>query len=169
MFTSIALLIARVLLGWIFMAHGAQKLFGWFGGYGLKGTGGFFEGLGMKPGVFFAFVAGAGEFAGGLLTLLGWLNPVGPALIIAVMIVAIAAVHVPKGFWMTNGGYEYNLACIAGSIAVAGAGPGAYSLDAAAPLALLSQPNVAWIVVVAAVAGALLSLVVRRAPKAAAT
>jgi len=169
MFTSLALLIARVLLGWIFIAHGAQKLFGWFGGYGLKGTGGFFEGLGMKPGLLFAFVAGAGEFVGGLLTLLGWLNPVGPALIIAVMIVAIATVHIPKGFWMTNGGYEYNLANIAAAFAIAGAGSGAYSLDAVAPLALLSQPNAGWIIIVAAVVGALLSLVVRRVPKAAAT
>ncbi len=168
MITSIGLLIARLLLGTIFFAHGAQKLFGWFGGYGLKGTGGFFEGLGMKPGVLFAFVAGFGELAGGLLTALGWLNPVGPALIIAVMIVAIATVHFGKGFWASNGGYEYNLANIAAALAIAFGGVGAYALDAQAPLGLLSDPNAAWIIIVAAVAGALLSLVARRAPAAAA-
>jgi putative oxidoreductase len=166
MITSIFLLIARVLIGWIFIAHGAQKLFGWFGGYGLKGTGGFFEGnLGMKPGVLFAFVAGFGEFVGGLLVLLGWLNPIGPALIIATMLVAIFTVHISKGFWVTNGGYEYNLANIAASFAIVGAGSGAYSLDAVAPVAILSEPNVAWIIIAMAVVGALLSLVARRAPK----
>jgi putative oxidoreductase len=165
MITSIFLLIARVLLGWIFVAHGAQKVFGWFGGYGLKGTGGFYEGLGMKPGVFWAFVSGAGEMVGGALVLLGWLNPVGPALIVAVMIVAIFTVHISKGFWMTNGGYEYNLANIAAALAIAAAGSGAYSLDAIAPLAVLSQSNVAWIIFAVIVAGALLTLVVRRAPK----
>jgi putative oxidoreductase len=165
MITSIFLLIARVLLGWIFVAHGAQKVFGWFGGYGLKGTGGFYEGLGMKPGVFWAFVSGAGEMVGGALVLLGWLNPVGPALIIAVMIVAIFTVHISKGFWMTNGGYEYNLANIAAALALAAAGPGEYSLDAIAPLAVLSQSNVAWIIFAVIVAGALLTLAVRRAPK----
>lgn len=167
MITSIVLLIARVLLGWIFIAHGAQKLFGWFGGYGLKGTGGFYEGLGMKPGVFWALVSGVGEFGGGALVLLGWLNPVGPALIVAVMIVAIFTVHISKGFWVSNGGYEYNLANISASLAIAAAGYGAYSLDAIAPLAVLSEANVAWIVFAVVVAGALLTLIVRRAPKTA--
>jgi len=81
------------------------------------------------------------------------------------MVVAIFTVHISKGFWMTNGGYEYNLANIAVALALAAAGPGEYSLDAIAPLAVLSQPNVAWIVFAVVVAGALLTLVVRRAPK----
>jgi putative oxidoreductase len=168
--TSIFILIARLLLGSIFFYHGAQKLFGWFGGYGLKGTGGFFESmLGMKPGVLFAFVAGAGELVGGVLTLLGWLNPVGPALIVAVMIVAILTVHVGKGFDNAKGGYEYNLANIAGAFAIAAAGNGAYSLDAALPVAALSAPSAAWIIFAVAIAGGLASLVVRRAPKPVAT
>jgi putative oxidoreductase len=170
MITSIFVLIARLLLGSIFFYHGTQKLFGWFGGYGLKGTGGFFEGaLGMKPGVLFAFVAGAGELVGGVLTLLGWLNPMGPALIVAVMIAAIITVHLPKGFDNAKGGYEYNLANIAGAFAIAGAGNGAYSLDAIAPVAVLSAPNVAWIIFAVAIVGALLSLVGRQTPKPAAT
>ncbi|MBV8170422.1 MAG: DoxX family protein [Candidatus Eremiobacteraeota bacterium] len=167
MFTSIALLIARILVGWIFIAHGAQKLFGWFGGYGLKGTGGFFESLGMRPGPLFALAAGLGEFVGGALVLLGWLNPIGPALIVAVMLVAIATVHISKGFWSSNGGYEYNLANIAAALAIAGAGEGWYSIDAVAPIAALSQPNVAAIVFAVIVLGGLLSLAVRRAPKTA--
>jgi len=169
MFTNIALLAARVLLGVIFFAHGSQKLFGWFGGYGLKGTGGFFESLGMRPGVLFAFVAGIGEFFGGTLTLLGWLNPVGPALIIAVMIVAIVTVHLPKGFWNTNGGYEFPLANIAATLAISATGNGAYSLDAIAPLAILANQSADWVILGVAIAGALLSLVARRPPKPAQT
>ena len=170
MIASIFILIARLLLGTIMFYHGTQKLFGWFGGYGLKGTGGFFEGsLGMKPGVLFAFVSGAAETVGALLTAFGWLNPVGPALIVAVMIVAIVTVHIPKGFANAAGGYEYNLAVIAGAFALAGAGYGAYSLDATMPFAVLGAPNAAWIIFAAAIVGALLSLVGRRAPKPAAT
>lgn len=166
MFTNLALLAARLILGVIFIAHGSQKLFGWFGGGGLKGTGGFFEGmLGMRPGVLFAFVAGFGEFFGGLLTLLGWLNPIGPALIIAVMIVAIFTVHISKGFWITNGGYEFNLANIACALAIAGAGSGAYSIDAIAPLPVLTAPHVAPIIIGVALIGALLSIAARRPAK----
>ncbi|MBV8081484.1 MAG: DoxX family protein [Candidatus Eremiobacteraeota bacterium] len=165
MFTNIALLIARVLLGIIFIGHGSQKLFGWFGGYGLAGTGGFFESVGLKPGLLFAFVAGLGELVGGVLVLLGWLNPIGPALIVAVMLVAIITVHLAKGFWNTNGGYEFNLACIAGALAIAASGGGTYSVDAVAPVALLSQPNVALIIFAVAIVAALGCLVLRRAPK----
>ena len=169
MFTNLALLAARLLLGAIFFAHGSQKLFGWFGGYGLKGTGGFMESLGLRPGVFFAFVAGLGEFVAGLMTLLGWLNPIGSGLIVAVMIVAILTVHISKGFWNTNGGYEFNLANIAGALALAATGPGVYALDAIAPLPILANPNAAWIVFAIAIAGALLSVAARRPLKPAET
>src|SRR5215469_1351843 len=165
MFTSITLLIARILLGWIFIAHGSQKVFGWFGGHGIKGTGGFFESLGWKPGSLFAAMAGIGEFLGGLLVLVGWLNPVGPALIVAVMIVAIGTIHIGKGFWNTNGGYEYNLANIAGALAIAGAGEGWYSVDAVAPVTALAQPAVAAIVFAVIVLGGLTTLAVRRVAK----
>ena len=170
MITSIFVLLARLILGVIFFYHGSQKLFGWFKGYGLKGTGGFFEGsLGMKPGVLFAFVSGAAEFAAALLLLLGWLNPIGPALIVAVMLVAILTVHVPRGFDNAGGGYEYNLANIAGALAIAGTGNGAYSLDAAAPVAILAQPAAVLIIFAAAIVGALLALAARRAPSPAPT
>jgi putative oxidoreductase len=112
-------------------------------------------------------MAGIGEFLGGMLVLVGWLNPIGPALIVAVMIVAIATIHIGKGFWNTNGGYEYNLASIAGALAIAGAGEGWYSIDAVAPVRVLAQPAVAAIVFAVIVLGALVTLALRRAPKTA--
>src|SRR5437868_10602911 len=90
---DLGLLVVRVIFGLIFAAHGAQKLFGWFGGYGLAGTGGFMETLGFRPGKTFATAAALGEFFGGLLLLLGFLGPVGPALMISVMTVAMITVH----------------------------------------------------------------------------
>src|SRR3981189_1818294 len=93
------LLIARLILGLAISAHGAQKLFGWFGGYGLNGTGGFFESIGFRPGRLFALAAGLAEFGGGVLTALGFLGPAGPALIILVMMVALLTVHLPHGFF----------------------------------------------------------------------
>ena len=96
---DIALLVVRAILGLGIAAHGAQKLFGWFGGYGLAGTGGFFEGIGFRPGRAFALLAGLGEFGGGLLTLLGLGGALGPALIVLVMLTAIFTVHVKNGFF----------------------------------------------------------------------
>src|ERR1700704_1759355 len=101
---SVALLLARLFFGLAIAAHGAQKLFGWFGGYGIAGTGGFFETLGFRPGKLFAKLASLGEITGGLLTVLGLLGPVGPALMISVMIVAALSVHRTHGlFAATNG------------------------------------------------------------------
>src|SRR5438552_14827690 len=111
-------------------AHGAQKLFGWFNGYGIAGTGGFFEGLGFRPGRFFAIGAGLGEFFGGLLTAFGLFGPFGPALIILVMVVAAAAVHWQKGFFATSNGIELPLLYATTALILASTGPGAYSLDA---------------------------------------
>src|SRR5689334_24478826 len=90
---SVGLLMVRVVVGLLMAGHGSQKLFGWFGGYGLSGTGGFFEGLGFRPGRLFAAAAGAAELVGGLLVALGLLGPVGPALILSVMLVAAVSVH----------------------------------------------------------------------------
>ena len=85
---AMALLIARLAIGLGMAVHGAQKLFGWFGGYGLAGTGGFFDTMGFRPGRVFAFLAGAAEVGSGLLVALGLLGPIGPALMLSVMIVA---------------------------------------------------------------------------------
>ena len=100
---SIALLIARLILGLGLAAHGAQKLFGWFGGHGPKGTGDFFEGVGWRPGVLFAVAAGLGEVGGGLLLALGFLGGIGPGVMILVMLTAIVTVHLGKGFFILNG------------------------------------------------------------------
>jgi putative oxidoreductase len=158
------LLIARLILGLGLAAHGAQKLFGWFGGYGLKGTGGFFEGLGFRPGVLFAAAAGVGEFGGGLLTAAGFLGPVGPALIIVVMLVGMVTVHWKNGFFAGKNGIELTLMNTAGALAIAFAGPGAFSLDRGLAVSQLSQPSTTWVVIAVAVVLAIVNLAVRRRP-----
>lgn len=157
-----AILVVRLIIGLALAAHGAQKLFGWFGGYGLRGTGGFFENLGFKPGPMFALLAGLGEFGGGVLTALGLLNPVGPALIILVMLVAIITVHLPHGFFAASNGVELPLMNSAGALAIAFVGPGAYSVDSVVGFTALSAPSTVWVVVAVAVVLALLNVAIRR-------
>jgi len=128
-YTSIGLLVIRLVIGLTFAAHGAQKLFGWFGGYGIEGTGGFFESVGIKPGKPMATLAGVGEVAGGLLFALGLFVPVASVLIVSAMIVAIVKVTGKNGYWITAEGYEYSVAIIAVAVGVALTGPGAYALD----------------------------------------
>ena len=122
------LLLIRLVIGLIFMGHGSQKLFGWFGGYGPKGTGGWMESIGLKPGVLMAVFAGLAEFIGGLLFAAGFLTPVGAALIVITMLMAIITVHAKSGFWSPNG-FEYQLVLIATAIGVAIIGPGVYALS----------------------------------------
>ncbi|WP_026576123.1 DoxX family protein [Bacillus sp. UNC438CL73TsuS30] len=127
---NIGLLIIRLVVGILFIGHGAQKLFGWFGGYGLKGTGGWFESVGVKPGVTMALFAGLAELIGGILFTLGLLTPLAGIMIAGTMIMAIVKVHGPNGVWATSNGYEYNLTLIAVTIGIALVGPGQYALDA---------------------------------------
>lgn len=128
---DVGLLILRIVLGIIFMGHGAQKLFGMFGGPGIAGVTGFFGSLGIPmPGVM-AWVVGLFEFFGGLYVLIGFLTPVGGLMITAVMLGAIATVHLPKGFWNGNGGIEFPLALIAMALTLVFAGPGRYSVEGA--------------------------------------
>ncbi|MDU0332458.1 DoxX family protein [Paenibacillus sp. 3LSP] len=127
---ELALLIIRLVLGLTMMGHGAQKLFGWFGGHGPRGTGGWFESIGMKPGVLMAVLAGLAEFGGGLLVATGLFTHVGVALLILTMIVAIVSVHGKNGYWSTSGGFEYNLLLIAVLVGLMLSGAGDYSLDA---------------------------------------
>jgi putative oxidoreductase len=127
---EIGLVLLRVGIGLTLAAHGAQKLFGWFGGYGLDGTGAFMESLGFKPGRRHAFMAGLVEAGGGLLLVLGLLTPLAATSIIAVMFVAAVTVHLKAGFFAAGGGYEYNLVLAAAALALAFTGPGALSLDA---------------------------------------
>jgi len=127
---ALGLLIIRLVVGLSFMAHGAQKLFGWFGGYGPKGTGGWMESMGMKPGVLMAVMAGLMELIGGVLFASGLFTVIGAFLIVATMLGAIVKVHGPNGYWATANGYEYNLLLIAVAVGLALIGAGDYSLDA---------------------------------------
>ena len=158
---DLALLVVR-LIGLGFAAHGAQKLFGWFGGYGLAGTGGYFESLGFRPGKLFAAASGISELAGGLLLALGLFGAIGPMLIVSVMLVAILTVHAPKGFFAQNGGAELPLAYIAIAIAIALVGPGTYSMDNALGIGALWTPALAWATLGLGVAGALANVALRR-------
>lgn len=121
----------RIPVGIIFIAHGAQKLFGWFGGYGLEGTGQWMASIGLEPGYLMALLAGSAEFFGGLALVLGLL--VRPAAIVLAftMAVAIVTVHLGNGLFMANNGYEFGLAllAVAASLAITGGGRG--SVDTA--------------------------------------
>jgi putative oxidoreductase len=121
----------RVIVGGLFVGHGLQKLTGSFGGHGLEGTGKAFESLGLRPGKTHALAAGAAEAGGGALIAVGAATPLGAALVSATMITAISTVHGPKGPWLTDGGYEYNLVLLAIVLAITDVGPGAWSFDAA--------------------------------------
>ncbi|GLI04361.1 oxidoreductase [Paenibacillus tyrfis] len=127
---ALGLLLVRLVVGLLFIGHGVQKLFGWFGGYGPKGTGGWMESVGIKPGVVMAVLAGLMELLGGVLFAVGLLTPLAAVLIAATMLGAIVKVHGPNGLWSTANGYEYQLVLLVVAIGVALTGAGAYSLDA---------------------------------------
>jgi putative oxidoreductase len=135
---ELALLGLRLVVGLGFAAHGAQKLFGSFGGHGLEGTAGFFEQIGLRPGALHARAAGTTEFLGGLLIAFGLVTPFAAAALIAVMIAAVLTVHVKNGFFNADQGYEYNLTLIAVLFVLAAIGAGEWSLDYALDLELAS-------------------------------
>ena len=109
---GLAPLALRVPVGIILAAHGAQKLFGWFGGYGLAGTGGYMESIGLSPGTLMAALAGGAEFFGGLALLIGLLVRPAAAVLAFTMLVAIFSAHISKGLFLANGGYEFALALL---------------------------------------------------------
>jgi putative oxidoreductase len=146
-----ALLILRVVIGLYVAAHGAQKLFGWFNGPGLKGTEGFLGGmLGFRPAGLWAPALALAEFGGGLLMAVGLLGPLGPIAVAATQTTATVVVHWAKGPWGTEGGYEQTLTNLSVAVAVAVAGAGRYSIDS---LVGISIP--VWFSLVVAVAAAL--------------
>ena len=157
---ALGLLIIRLVLGLTVAAHGAQKLFGWFGGSGLEGFGKVMERLNIRPAHPFALLAGLGEFGGGLLVALGFLSPAGPLIVMGAMAVAILTVHISKGFFNSGGGYEFPLLIFAGSLALSIMGPGPYSLDAALHLSL-PEPA-AWIVFALLSAGGVIAALTSR-------
>lgn len=127
--TGLGMLLVRLIVGMLIAGHGAQKLFGWFGGPGIQGFSGFAEKMGLRPAKFWAILAGLGEFGGGVLTALGFLNPLGPLAAISSMVVAIAKAHWGKPIWASEGGAELALTNAAIAATVAVEGPGRYSLD----------------------------------------
>lgn len=126
---SVANLALRIPTGIILAAHGAQKLFAWFGGYGLEGTGQWMESIGLAPGFIMALLAGSAEFFGGLALLLGFLTRPAAAVSAFTMVVAIFSVHFSNGLFMSNNGYEFALALLAITVALTIQGGGKYSVD----------------------------------------
>jgi putative oxidoreductase len=157
------LFIARLVVGTVMAAHGAQKLFGWFGGYGIAGTGGFFESLGFRPGRLLAAAAGLGEATGGLLVAAGLFGPIGPALILSVMIVA-SSLHWNNGLFATANGIELPLLYSAAAVALALTGYGVYSLDSLFGIARLWTPELIWTTLALGAVGGVGNLMLRGVP-----
>jgi putative oxidoreductase len=126
---SYGILFLRVVLGSIMAAHGAQKLFGWFGGDRPRGTADGFTQLRFRAPLLLALAAGLAEFGGGLLIAAGLLTPLAALAIAVVMLNAIGTVHWPNGFWNTRGGYEFNLLVLTAAVAIAATGAARFSLD----------------------------------------
>jgi putative oxidoreductase len=129
--SNLAALVLRAVLGLLLAGHGAQKLFGHFSGPGLEGMSGWLESLGLRPGRPWAILAGLSEFGGGVLTVLGFLNPLGPLGVIASMVIATTKAHWGRPIWVTEGGAELPVTNIAAAMALILSGPGKYSLDRA--------------------------------------
>jgi putative oxidoreductase len=162
MSTDLGILIARVFFGTAIAAHGAQKLFGWFRGYGIAGTGGFFEKIGFRSGPLFATAAGLSEFGGGILLLLGLFTPAGAAAVFATMLVAMVSVHVRNGFFSTNNGIEVAYLYAAAALALVFTGAGEFSMDAMLGLQFTSQPHVIEGLLALSVIGAAATLTIGR-------
>jgi putative oxidoreductase len=159
---AIGLLLLRLTVGLTLAAHGAQKVFGWFGGLGPDATGHAFEGLGFRPGRRHAMFAGVSEIVAGLMLALGIATPLAATMVVSIMFVAAATVHFRNGVFITEGGFEYNLVLGVAALAVAFTGPGAIAIDA---LIGTSTGGTVWgaLALMAGFAGGILQLAQRRA------
>ena len=126
---ALGILILRLAVALVAVAHGTQKLFGWFSGGGLESTGRSFEEIGLRPGRLHALIAGLAEVVGGVLLATGLLTPLGVAAIVGVMAASVGLVHLRNGFFAKSGGYEYPLLIGLAALAIGFVGPGAWSLD----------------------------------------
>jgi putative oxidoreductase len=165
MSVDFGILLLRVLFGAAIAAHGAQKVFGLFGGHGLKGEAAFMETLGFRPGVMFAVMAGLSELGGGLILMLGLFTPVGAAAVLSAMIVAMISVNLKNGFFAVHQGIEMEFPYAASALGIAFTGPGVFSLDAVLGLRLLGGPYVTGGLLMLALIGAGITLAIRRQPK----
>ncbi len=156
------LLLARLIFGALMVAHGGQKLFGWLGGYGIAGTAGFFEQLGFRPGRLFVITSSLAEVLSGILIALGLFGPVGPALLLAVMIVAAVSVHWGHGLFAGTNGIELPLLYAAGAVALAFTGPGPFSLDAVLGIDHIWTPAIKVAALAVGAAGGIANLLARR-------
>src|SRR4030081_3254104 len=161
---NLGLLLIRVIFGLTMVAHGAQKLFGLFGGYGLAGTGGFFESLGFRPGRRFAFMAALSEFTGGGLFALGFPGPAGPAPILSGMSLASISLHWRNGLFASTNGVEVPLLYATVAVGISLIGFGSFSLDAALGLYTLWTPGIIGVALVAGVLGGIANLLLRKTP-----
>jgi len=163
---SLSLFILRLIVGLLLAGHGAQKLFGWFGGLGFAGTTGFLQSQGFKPAWLWTLLGGLGEFGGGLLLALGFLPPLGAIAIFASMLMAVAKFHWSKGFWVTNGGIEYPLLLLLLSVVLGLAGPGSYAIDTLLGITLPTS-LIFWAGVAASIIVDTIGLVISHQPAAA--
>lgn len=161
---DLGLLIVRSVVGFLFVGHGAQKLFGWPSGAGLAQTGAWMESLGLRPGWVWALAAGLAELVGGALLALGLLTPLAPVLLVPVMAAATVLVHARHGLWAENGGFEYPLVNAAVAVGVGLTGPGAYALDPHLGLSVPAEPAVLSGVVLAVLLGSGLGVKASRQP-----
>ncbi len=127
--SSLSPLVLRIPVGIILAAHGSQKLFGWFSGYGLEGTGQWLASIGLEPGYLMALLAGSAEFFGGLALIIGLLVRPAAAVIAFTMVVAIFSVHISNGLFSSNNGYEFALALLAAAVSLTLSGAGRASID----------------------------------------
>jgi putative oxidoreductase len=132
----------RLVIGIVFMVHGAQKLFAWFGGYGLEGTAGWMTSIGLEPGLLMATLAGSAEFFGGLFLVVGLLVRPASLVLAVTMLVAIFTVHFENGLFMSNNGYEYALALLVASLGLVLRGAGSLSVDTIVHKKLQNQASI---------------------------
>ena len=158
---NVGLLLVRTAMGLVMAAHGAQKLFGWFGGHGIAGTAGFLESIGFRPARPLATAAALSEFLGGLLIALGLLGPIGPAVVLATMIVA-ASVHWQNGLFVMQNGIEVPLLYGAVAASLGLIGYGALSLDTALGLARFWTPAIVWLALAIGSVGGMVNVAARR-------
>ena len=162
---DLALLDLRVAVGVVIFAHGAMKL-GWVGkGGSPAGTAGWLTSIGIRPGLFWAWVVILAEAGGGVLMILGLGGPIGPGIVAGDLVVAIIVAHLPKGFWAAQGGWEFIAPIAAGAFAVALLGSGRWSADGALGLSYPDQLVLGWLAIVAAGALLVLAILARLAPK----